>query len=461
MNVTFNDQHLSLRKKISESVMAKVAVIFLLILGLMIPKAMVDGLIREREGRQFDAVQSISSEWGGEQTVSGPILTVPFRTTWVDKAGKSHTSHLKYAHFLAKDLAINGEVETDTRSRGIYDVPVYKTELTMSGAFDRPDFSTLSSGRKIIYWESAFLGLGIRDLQGLNERVKVVFNGESSEAKPGVHTSSVPLSELVANTPLPHKNSKVSLPFSITISLLGSRDLSFLPLADESHVNITSGWPSPSFWGKPLPTERTVTDTGFTASWKRLSFNTDTPMSWEGSRSISERDAFGVAFMLPVNGYSQIERTSKYAILFIALTFVAFFLIEVMKKYRVHPIQYILVGFTLIVFYVLLLSFTEHYNFTGAYIGSSSAVIGLIGFYCKAILKSKSLTALVSFILSLLYSFLYVILLQEDYALLTGSIGLFVILAVVMYVTRNIDWYNMSDAVKGDAMQEAAPLSAV
>jgi inner membrane protein len=244
--------------------------------------------------------------------------------------------------------------------------------------------------------------------------------------------------------PLDLKSAK-TYKFSFDLNLNGSQSLNFIPLGKETNINLASKWANPSFDGAFLPDQRQVSKDGFTAQWKILSLNRNYPQSFSESDSYSIKDsAFGVKFLVPIDQYQKITRSVKYAIMFIALTFLTFFFVEIFNKKRIHPIQYLLVGFALLVFYTLLLSISEHTNFNFAYILSSIATIILITLYSKAIFKNNFLSLLLGCILIILYGFMYVVLQLQDYALLMGSIGLFIVLAAVMYASRKIDWYSFT-----------------
>jgi inner membrane protein len=232
--------------------------------------------------------------------------------------------------------------------------------------------------------------------------------------------------------------------FEIDLTLSGSESLTFLPLGKETNVNVTSNWGDPSFTGNFLPEERKITDTSFEASWKILDLNRNYQQSWIRKNNKVEiaSSAFGLNFFVPMNGYTEVIRSVKYVLMFIGLTFTIFFLVEYLGKKRIHPIQYLLVGFSLVVFYLLLLSISEHLQFNLAYLISSASIILLIGLYSLSVLKSKMFAFFISLALAALYGFLYILLLNEDYSLLIGSIGIFVVLAVIMYFLRNINWYK-------------------
>jgi inner membrane protein len=218
----------------------------------------------------------------------------------------------------------------------------------------------------------------------------------------------------------------------------------------ETTVKLSSTWPDPSFVGNFLPAHHETSQEGFDASWKILHLNRNYPQKWTGSNNQVEASTFGVKLLVPVDEYQKNMRTAKYAFMFIGLTFLSFFMIELLNKKLIHPIQYLLIGFSLLVFYTLLLSFSEQMVFKYAYMISSVATIGLITSYTRGVLKDTLQTGIILLILVLLYAYLYIVLQLQDLALMIGSIGLFIILSLVMYLTRKVDWFS--------TLQQAVPV---
>ena len=236
------------------------------------------------------------------------------------------------------------------------------------------------------------------------------------------------------------------MPFSFELALRGSGDLRFQPAGMETRVELESPWPAPGFTGAFLPGERRIGETGFTASWKVPYYGRDYPQVWRDTdveASALERSAFKVSLVLPANAYQQTERSVKYAALFIALTFATFFLLELLSPARLHAVQYLLVGFALCLFYVLLLALAEHLGFAPAYAVAAAATVGLIAAYCRSILGGLRWAGVMLACLTALYGYLFVVLRLEDYALLLGALGLFAVLALVMRLTRDLDWFTL------------------
>ncbi|MCK4652820.1 MAG: cell envelope integrity protein CreD [Candidatus Cloacimonetes bacterium] len=425
-------------KKPKNKLGLKLLIIGALILVLLIPGAMIMSLIRERQIRRDDAVFEVSEKWGQEQTVSGPVISIPFKTFFKDKKG-NWTVYTHYAHFLPDDLSIEAMVNPEIRYRGIYEVVLYNTSLKLKGNFSSINMKKFSIPAKDILWQESFLSVGITHMKGIKESIIVNWNDSELTVNPGIESNDILASGF--STRINVKPDNENMEFSLEIDLNGSGGLHFAPLGNETNVNIVSNWKNPSFIGEFLPENREVTDEGFSANWKVLQLNRNYPQEWIGNKFRIESSTFGVELLLPVDEYQKNMRTVKYAIMFILLTFLAFFMMETLNKKKIHPFQYLLVGTALIIFYTLLLSISEHLSFKYAYLIASVATIALITAYTKSVLKDKKLTSIIALILIILYCFLYVLLQLQDYALLLGSIGLFVILAVVMYISRKIDWY--------------------
>jgi inner membrane protein len=418
----------------------KGVLIFFLILILMIPTTMIEDLIREREGRQMEAFQEVSGKWGRQQTVSGPFLCVPYTISNRDNADKTLIQTTEYAYFLPDYLKINGDVVPEIRKRGIFEVVLYSSKLNMEGSFAPLQVKNLIPTGAVIQWDRATMLLGIPDLVGLDDQVSLQWNNESLVFEPGITAPNL----LSAGIHVPVKlseNAGANMPFQVQASLKGSEYLYFTPVGKVTEVVMNSPWADPGFTGAFLPDQKQVSAQGFNANWKVLNLNRNYPQQWTSveAKSFSE-SAFGVSFLLPVDNYQKSTRSVKYAILFIALTFLAVFFVEMRQSKRVHAFQYALIGLGLVVFYTLLVSISEQTSFDTAYLTASVMTVGLIALYTRALFQSNKMAGLVGGTLTLLYGFLFVVLQQQDYALLLGSLGLFLILAVVMYFSRKIDW---------------------
>ncbi|HVR94971.1 MAG TPA: cell envelope integrity protein CreD [Thermoanaerobaculia bacterium] len=457
------------RRPLRESMVWRMLVVGILMLLLLIPLGMVRSQIEERQERRNEAVREVASSWGGEQLLGGPLLSIPFQVHGKDDKGNP-TVWTDTAHFLPETLKVEGRVEPERRSRGIFDVVLYRSDLHLTGTF-RPDFSHWRIAPGDILWEDGFLTLGVPDMRGIRRTVRLDWQGRTLALSPGGAESGVWSSGLRAGVPgLAAAQADGPMSFDFRLGLDGSGPLHFLPMGKQTTVALRSSWPDPKFVGAFLPESRRVTGTGFEAVWNVSYFGRSYPQHWLGSEAPWEQQrdnvvaveefsrgqtgqvvsraetglsasAFGVELFLPVDVYQKTERSVKYAVLFLLLTFLTFFLYEVFSPFSLHPMQYLLVGSALCLFYLLLLSLSEHTPFGLAYTAASVATVLLISGYSLAILRGRLRALVMAGVLGLLYGYLYVLLQAEDYALLLGSIGLFLILALVMYVTRRIDWY--------------------
>jgi len=434
---------------IKESIMLRLFTMGILILLLLIPVSMVKQLISERETIQTEAIKEVSSKWGERQTVTGLILTVPYKTTEKiyskDSAEKySLIETIKYAHFLPDELNISGEIFPELRYRGIYEVIVYNSKMKLSGSFSSPKFNEWNIAKDNIIWKDAFVSLGLSDLRSIQENISVNWNDHQYLFNPGVESNDVVKSGISTRIPIALKDTiNTRFDFSLNLNFNGSTCLNFVPLGKMTKVNIKSNWKNPSFSGAFLPDKREITKDGFSAYWEVLHLNRTYPQSFRGSTDGIRESSFGVNLIVPVDEYQKSMRSAKYAVMFITLTFLIFFFVQILNKVRIHPIQYIIIGLALCVFYTLLIALSEHIAFKYSYLISSVSIISLITIYVKNIFNNRTLTWIISLILTILYLFIYSIIQLEDYALLMGSIGLFIVLAIVMYLSRKINWYSV------------------
>lgn len=445
-----NPLNLAERRPIKRSPIWKPVTIGFLILLLWIPLLMVRSLISERQQRRSSVVHSVAATWGRSQTLGGPILTVPYKEYLIDPQGRTREQR-RLAYFLPDALRIEGTVAPERRSRGIFDVVVYRADLRWSGTFSRPSFDDWNVPAANVLWNEAFLSLGVPDMRGIRRGTVLHWQGRPLSLAPGGSESGLWASGMrVPIRDLSGPQARPSYAFRFDLSLDGSGELRFLPFGKQNTVSLKSSWPDPSFTGAFLPEKRAIGQKGFEAVWNVAYFGRSYPQQWRSPDTekvapewARDASAFGVELFLPVDVYQKSERSVKYGMLFLLLTFLTFFLYEVFSPFALHPVQYLLVGSALCLFYLLLLSFSEHIPFGVSYAIASAATIALIGGYSLAILRGRLRALVMSGVLALLYGYLYVLLQSEDYALLLGSIGLFLILALVMYVTRRIDWYGV------------------
>jgi inner membrane protein len=425
---------------LKSSIGIRLAIIAFISLVLLIPAVMIQVLINERQERRDEAVQEIFSKWGDSQTLAGPILSIPYNYLVKNEEGELFNT-IRYAHILPKDLNIQVEVLPELRYRGIYEAVLYTASLRLDGTIDPTEISTLNIPPKDLFWNDAIISIGISDLRGIQDLVKISINSSELLMEPGIETRDILPSGISSKGFF--SDAATEYNFSVDITLNGSGTLMFIPLGIETQVTCNSKWANPSFTGNFLPDSREVTNEGFKAVWKILHLNRNFPQKWTGTDFNIYPSGFGIEFLIPVDDYQKTMRTAKYAIMFITFTFLSFFLIELLNQKAIHPIQYLLIGFSLLVFYTLLLSLTEHMNFNLAYILAGAANIVLISAYTKSVLKSNQQTFIILGILVLLYGYLFVVLQLQDYALLMGSVGLFIVLATLMYLTRKIDWFSI------------------
>uniref|UniRef100_UPI0040487C8A cell envelope integrity protein CreD n=1 Tax=Roseivirga sp. TaxID=1964215 RepID=UPI0040487C8A len=424
---------------IKNSVTIKLLSIGILIAILLIPNSMIKSLITERQMSQFEAIEEVSEKWGAPLEIASPILTIPFNRMNTDKDGSYTTKH--FAHFLPTALNINGNLNPEIRKRGIYEVIVYNTQLKLEGNFDEIDFDDFHINESQILWEEAFVSIGIPDMSGIQSAIPLNFNNDTYKTESGIPVTDIVSSGVNARVNLtkPEK----AIPFSLNLNINGTKSLSFLPLGKNTNVQVTSNWPHPSFDGQFLPDDYEITKEGFTAKWSVFDLNRNYPQHWEGQNHKTKTSSFGVNLYQPVDNYQRNTRSAKYAVLILFLTFITFFFVEILNKKRIHPVQYILVGLALTVFYTLLLSLSEQVGFNLAYLIASAIIVGMISMYAKSILASSKLAFILFAFFSLIYSFIFVILQLEDFALLVGSFGLVLVLGICMYLSRKVDWYGL------------------
>jgi inner membrane protein len=422
----------------------KLLVVSLLVIILLIPLGLIGDLIYERESRRDSAIAEVNQVWGQSQLISGPVVTVPYRVIWKDEKEKIHTEIYK-AHFLPDRFEVTGTIEPQTRSRGIFDVAVYRVNLAFKGTFPAIEFTDWKINQEDIIWEEASFSMGLTDMRGIRDTLSLKWNQQDIEFKPGVASTS--LFENGLHLRLPGLNQPQTHTFSFEVSLNGSQQLMFVPVGKKTTVALNSTWTNPSFQGAFLPVQREISEKGFTASWEVSHLGRSFPQSWttqENPNSANlSNSAFGMSLLIPVDFYKKSQRSIKYGILFILLTFMTFFLFEVFNPLRIHPMQYMMVGAALCLFYLLLISISEHLDFRIAYLVASISNIGLISLYTWRALQSTRRAVILGLVLSGLYVYLYILLHLQDYSLIFGSVGLFLILSTVMYITRNVDWYNI------------------
>jgi inner membrane protein len=416
-----------------------------LILVMMIPTVFVYNLVTERQSRQEEVKNEVSSKWAAAQNITFPYLYIPYTVTTVAADGKKSTATHSFI-ILPDNLDVKSTVSTEQRKRSIYSVLLYNSTMNANGSFhiqvpDGADASTIN-------WNGSTLCFGISDFKGIEQKVITKFNNINYDLVAGLPTNELDSTGLSSPVALSAESTGKEIAFSMPLKIKGTDQLHFFPLAGNSHFKITSDWSSPSFDGNSLPNERILNNKGFEADWNFNNANLPFNTLLKEFKFKKGDYSFGVSLIQPADQYAKTMRCVKYAILFIGLTFSLFFIVEIMQKKPFHPIQYVLVGMALVIFFTLLLSISEFLLFDIAYLIASLATVSLITLYAKSHFKSWPVASLFAGTIGLIYGFIFVLIRLEDTALLVGSIGLFVILSAAMYASRKINWYGNSLAPK-------------
>lgn len=436
---------------IFQSTTAKMVMVGFLTLVLLIPLEFVKNLINERSQRQKEVVEEVSNLWGKEVSFYGPIMRIPYKTfketTIVDEKTKKtiiqRISSTENAYFFPEKLNNISDVKKNTSlKRGIYNNIVFTADMKFNGNFNKPNFEKLGIKEEDVLWDKAAIIVKTTNLKSIKSDLKIKINNQllAFESKPEdddfygtLETSSFDYKTITPNN---------SINFNFNMQYNGSDSISFIPIGKTTTVSVDSDWESPSFNGSFAANNSTkkIDKNGFHADWKILDINRSFSQQFTKKVPTLNEYAFGVKLIETVNEYQQNERASKYGFLVIGLTFLIFFLIQSISKISIHIFQYSMIGLALIMFYTLLISITEHSSFSLAYAVAGVSVVTLITMYSISILKNKKFPMFIGISLTVLNSFIFVIIQLEDYALLVGSIGLFFILAAVMYFSRQIDW---------------------
>lgn len=423
----------------SQSPTGKLLLIALLILLLLIPMSMVESIIAERSGLYRQASHEIRHSWGSSQRLSGPILTIPVMHS-SDSRNWIYTT--QYQHIKPDSATLDIRLDSQLRYRGIYEVPVYTAFIRISGQFSLDAISAVTQD-EAYKLDEGLIQLAVGKARSLRKPIDFTWNDQQLglQARKDEHSNQSVI--FTASLPEVMLSAKTVHQFQIDMELTGSDALMFLPMARETVVNMQANWLNPSFSGRKLPANYEISEQGFTANWhinelfQELEHQSEEKLSmkWLKANAMS-----GVKLIQPVDTYQTVTRAAKYAILFLAMTFLTYFIIEILSKVSLHPIQYLLVGFANCIFYLLLLSLAEHIAFNLAYSLSAVCSILLITLYSLGIMNNRKKAGSLLFVLSALYIYLFVTLKSQDFALLFGSLGLFCTLAMIMYLTRKISW---------------------
>ncbi len=425
----------------SNKILLKGIITGILILVMLIPTLFITNMIDERQQRQQQVVDEVSSKWASPQTLTGPYLYIPYNAKDKDDKGKEILT-AKQLLLLPENLNVAGKISPEIRPRSIYKVLLYKSDLKSNGNFSiqiPKDIDTAS-----LQLQDAKICFGLSDFKGIEEKLSVDFNGINYELTPGLPTNDIDSTGLSANINLTSADIGKSIAFNMPLKLKGSAQLHFVPLSGNSTFSLQSSWNSPSFDGNDLPNDRTIDASGFNARWVFNKANLPFGTALENINFKKDAFAFGVTMVQPADEYAKTTRSVKYAILFIGLTFSLFFIIELMQKKPLHPVQYSMIGIALVIFFSLLLSISEFILFDYAYAIAAVATILLITLYAKSHFQNWKTAGLFAGVLTGLYGFIFILISLEDTALLIGSIGLFVVLALIMYASRKVNWYGVS-----------------
>jgi inner membrane protein len=408
-----------------QSLTLKLGLLAFMGLVFLIPLEMIKSIIKERQANADKVKLEISSQWAARQIISGPVLNIPAR---IKPAGKDEKVTVQIWHIMPEVLDIKGKMDPEIRYRGIYQSVVYTSVFSLSGEFIIPDKNI--PGNADIQWKDAYFTIGISDNRGLKGNVVLKAGSKELQAEPGIRDQEIFQSGVSFMNQLSDTTHKIV--FGLNLNLSGSESLFLTPTGKTTSVQIESKWPSPSFTGSFLPAKRSVDEKGFTANWTVTHLNRNFPQSWVGSSYNISSSSFGVDLFLPVDHYQKSYRSARYGILFIALTFLVLIFLEITRKETIHIFHYFLVSLGLILFFSLLNSLSEQTGFNTAYIISSVSVILLITFFTASIFIKRKAAFIVMGMLSILYSFIFVLLTLNDYAYLAGNIGLFILLAAIM-----------------------------
>lgn len=423
----------------AKSASIKLVIIGAIALILLIPQSFTLNLIEERQLRLAEAEEDIRGKWSREQTLVGPYLSLPyFELKEVNVNGeKKIIKEQKVKYILPEELNLVGNMDSQLLHRGIFDVVVYTNTLLFDAKFDSLELSKLNLQPENILWNQASLQVGISDLRGISGSPSFKVNEQSLTMEPFSEQNGESRG-LLSKMELDSAN--IGFRFSGEMILKGRKDFAVVPVGKSTNLSLSGNWPSPSFQGEFLPEFREINKDGFQSNWQVLHFNRPFGQTFDNYLPDLNQSAFGLSLVNPVDQYQQSTRTSKYAILIITLSFLALYLMELFTKSTIHPIQYTLIGFALVLYYTLLIALSEHLGFSSAYWIASFATVTLLGLYSRSLFSSWKETGIFSGILSIFYIFIFIIVKQQDFALLIGSIGLFISLAVTMFISRKINF---------------------
>lgn len=420
--------------------------LLLSLLLLMVPVQSIMELNRERQAYRSQAIHSIMASSSGPQRLMGPVIVQPYsRSVTVEQDGKRFVRQEQtYRYLLPEQLDVQATMEVTPRKLGIYQAQVYQTRLSLSGrlptAAQLQESGPLAGDDELVAGKP-YLSLVLSDARGINSVPELQLGKQRTPFAPGARLGSTLAGIHAPLDSLPQQDGT----FHLELNLQGMNELEVVPLGRESKLQLAGNWPHPNFIGDFLPASRSLNQEGFSASWQTSWFATDMESRFNRAMNGGEGvlPTFSVSLVQPVDHYQLNERAAKYALLFIGLTFISFFMFELLKGLRVHPIQYALVGMGLAIFYLVLLALTEHLGFGWAYLVAALASVLLNGFYLSHVLGGRKQGIGFAALLGLVYAILYSLLQAEEIALLLGALLLFATLALIMLLTRKLDWYQV------------------
>lgn len=418
-----------------QSITLKLALLAFLGLLFLIPLQLIKEVIMERQSNGDKVIKEISDQWAAKQCFAGPVLNIPIRTIPSEKDEKSVT---KIWHILPENLEIKGNIKPEIRYRGIYQAVVYDSEIDINGQLIIPEADALKNYD--ILWNEAYYTIGISDNRGLKGKILLKTDATELEAEPGVRDNDIFQSGISFINPLLIPGKKITL--AMKLSLSGSSGLLLTPLGKTTIAHLQSAWLSPSFNGSFLPINRRIDEKGFSADWEVTHLNRNFPQIWTGNAYHPMESSFGVDLFQPVDHYQKSYRSSRYGLLFIALTFLVLIFLEITGKEAIHIFHYFLVSLSLVLFFSLLNSLSEQVGFNLAYMISSAATILMISVFTRTLFREKKRAFIVFGMLVILYSFIFILLTLNDFAYLAGNIGLFLLLSVVMMLSGRIKLFK-------------------
>jgi inner membrane protein len=423
-------------------VLLKGMFITVLTLLLLIPQSMLQSLVNERKERLNTIAEQIAVTNGGPQTITGPILAIPYKKLSTSSDGKKNYFTKAYAYIMPETLVGNTSLEPDSKRVSIFNVSTYNSITKASGSYKNCNWQKLGIADGDVCWDEARLLIGISDYRGLVNTTSINWDGVEYTTEAGFTDKGVLQNALQASIPISSATLSGEHKFSYSLALRGTAGIHFVPVGNQTTYSLDTKWKTPRFVGNyPAKYNEDFASKPLHASWTALGINRNFPQIWKDENKNLASDYFGMDLLQPIVTYAKTLRSVKYGLLIIALTFIIYFFTELLQKKTAHIFQYGLVGFALIVFYLLLLSIAEYTGFHIAYIISALATIMLIGLYTKSIFHDNKTAMVFTGFLSMLYLFIFLLIQLEDGALLIGSIGLFIVVAAIMYLSKKINWY--------------------